>query len=282
MAKSFLGYNKGKLVIEAKTDGQGFSTAANGTITNSVQFNSAQTAYTNLILSGAELKRLVIKVASLSTKVRVRVKYSPVLAITGQMYGPWRYMPAYLSGAGTHNSVPLPVELLYFNAEVNEQKKVDVSWATASELKNDHFVVQRSKDALNWETLTEQAGAGNSNILKYYETRDDSPYDGISYYRLKQVDINGMYTFSSIVGVRIDEDKRFSVYPNPVKDICVVEMKEYSDINLLELYDASGTMVKSVSPPKNGTVYMDMSSLTAGIYYLFSDNKVLLTKLVKQ
>ena len=282
MAKSFLGYNKGKLVIVAKPDGQGFSTAANGTITNSVQFNSAQTAYTNLILSGAELKRLVIKVASLSTKVRVRVKYSPVLAITGQMYGPWRYMPAYLSGAGTHNSVPLPVELLYFNAEVNEQKKVDVSWATASELKNDHFVVQRSKDALNWETLTEQAGAGNSNILKYYETRDDSPYDGISYYRLKQVDINGMYTFSSIVGVRIDEDKRFSVYPNPVKDICVVEMKEYSDINLLELYDASGTMVKSVSPPKNGTVYMDMSSLTAGIYYLFSDNKVLLTKLVKQ
>ncbi len=95
-AKSFLGRNKGKLIIEAKKDGQGFSKASNNSITNSVQSTRAQANFSNLGTAGTELKSLVTKVASLSTKVRVRVKYDPVLAITGQMYGPWRYMPGYL------------------------------------------------------------------------------------------------------------------------------------------------------------------------------------------
>ena len=211
MAKSFLGYNKGKLVIEAKTDGQGFSTAANGTITNSVQFNSTQTAYTNLILSGAELKRLVIKVASLSTKVRVRVKYSPVLAITGQMYGPWRYMPGYLNGASTHNSIPLPVELLYFNAEVNEQKKVDISWATASELNNDYFVVQRSKDAVLFDkigTVKEPIRIKDGNQEYEYIDYEDKP--GINIYRVRMINnVSGKDAFSKRANstVRVTSDE---------------------------------------------------------------------------
>ena len=282
MAKSFLGYNKGKLVLEAKTDGQGFSTAANGTITNSVQFNSAQTAYTNLILSGAELKRLVIKVASLSTKVRVRVKYSPVLAITGQMYGPWRYMPGYLNGASTHNSIPLPVELLYFNAEVNEQKKVDISWATASELNNDYFVVQRSKDAINWQTVTEIDGAGNSNVFLSYATTDDLPFSGISYYRLKQVDIDNKTTYSDIRLVKLDVIDKISVYPNPVKNFCIINLNQQSDIQTLELYNTNGTKVKSVSVEKSETVNLDMSNLETGVYILYADNKVVLSKLIKE
>jgi hypothetical protein len=96
-AKSFLGKNKGKLVWETKAKGQGFSKGADNSITNSTQSSGSQNVYTSLGLTGMELKNVVAK-QGLSTKVRVRVKYDPVLAITGQVYGPWRYLPSYLVG----------------------------------------------------------------------------------------------------------------------------------------------------------------------------------------
>lgn len=98
--KSFLGRNKGKLVWETKPLAQGFSKGSNNVITNSTQFTGAQNTYTSLGTNGVELKNLIDK-QGLSTKVRVRVKYDPVLALTGQAYGPWRYLPAYLMGNST-------------------------------------------------------------------------------------------------------------------------------------------------------------------------------------
>lgn len=99
-AKSFLGRGKGKLVWETKPAGQGFSKGSNNSITNSTQSTNAQNAYTNLGLAGLELKNLINKQGA-GTKVRVRVKYHPALALTGQTYGPWRYLPAYLMGNST-------------------------------------------------------------------------------------------------------------------------------------------------------------------------------------
>ena len=180
------------------------------------------------------------------------------------------------------NSVPLPVELLYFNAEVNEQKKVDISWATASELNNDYFVVQRSKDAINWQTVTEIDGAGNSNVFLSYATTDDLPFSGISYYRLKQVDIDNKTTYSDIRLVKLDVIDKISVYPNPVKNFCIINLNQQSDIQTLELYNTNGTKVKSVSVEKSETVNLDMSNLETGVYILYADNKVVLSKLIKE
>lgn len=105
-AKSFLGRNKGKLLWETKPLGQGFSKGSNNAITNSTQSTNSQGTYTDLGLAGAELKNVINKQGP-GTKVRVRVKYNPVLALTGQTYGPWRYLPAYLMGTST---APVPEE----------------------------------------------------------------------------------------------------------------------------------------------------------------------------
>lgn len=105
-AKSFLGRNKGKLLWETKPLGQGFSKGSNNAITNSTQSTNSQGTYTDLGLTGAELKNVINKQGP-GTKVRVRVKYNPVLALTGQTYGPWRYLPAYLMGTST---APVPEE----------------------------------------------------------------------------------------------------------------------------------------------------------------------------
>ncbi|WP_041735184.1 FG-GAP-like repeat-containing protein [Dyadobacter fermentans] len=99
-AKSFLGRNKAKLVWETKPANQGFSKGSNNSITNSTQSTSSQNAYSNLGLAGIELKNVINKQGA-GTKMRVRVKYDPVLALTGQTYGPWRYLPVYLMGNST-------------------------------------------------------------------------------------------------------------------------------------------------------------------------------------
>lgn len=117
-AKSFLGRNKGKLVWETKPLAQGFSKGSNNTITNSTQFTGTQNAYTSLGTTGMELKNLINKQGP-STKVRVRVKYDPVLALTGQAYGPWRYLPAYLMGNST---APVPEEVADGMSETIKRK----------------------------------------------------------------------------------------------------------------------------------------------------------------
>jgi hypothetical protein len=116
-AKSFLGNNKGKLVWETKPLGQGFSKGSNNLITNSVQSSGSQNLYTSLGLAGVELKSVITKQGP-STKVRTRVKYDPVLAMTGQMYGPWRYLPAYLQGNSTS---PVPESATDSTAALVEQ-----------------------------------------------------------------------------------------------------------------------------------------------------------------
>lgn len=105
-AKSFTGRNKGKLIWETRPTGQGFSKGSNNRITNSTQATASQNAYSNLGTTGFELKNVIDKQGP-GTKVRVRVKYDPVLALTGQSYGPWRYLPAYLMGNST---APVPEE----------------------------------------------------------------------------------------------------------------------------------------------------------------------------
>lgn len=114
-------------------------------------------------------------------------------------------------------SNPLPIELLSFDAVLNNNKQVDVKWATATEISNDYFTVERSADGISFEEVGSVDGAGNSNSKKNYALVDASPLQGISYYRLKQTDFNGTYTYSQIASVElIDKDIPFvSLYPNP-------------------------------------------------------------------
>ncbi|MCF2486630.1 FG-GAP-like repeat-containing protein [Dyadobacter sp. CY347] len=117
-AKSFLGKNKGKMVWETKAKGQGFSKGANNVITNSTMSSGSQNAYASLGLTGTELKSVIAKQGP-STKVRVRVKYDPALALTGQLYGPWRYLPAYLLG---NSSAPAPEDVVDDMSETVKRK----------------------------------------------------------------------------------------------------------------------------------------------------------------
>lgn len=120
------------------------------------------------------------------------------------------------------NQSPLPVEFLYFEAELN-RKSAQLNWATASETNNDFFLVQRSADGDQWEDIERVEGQGNSPDLTRYETEDPEVYEvegEYVFYRLKQVDFDDSYEYSSIAHVEKEpiEEPDFAVHPNPFED----------------------------------------------------------------
>ncbi len=95
---------------------------------------------------------------------------------------------------------PLPIELIYFKANT-ENKNILLEWATAAEINNDFFTIERSIDGRNWDIIDYVQGAGNSNITIYYEYKDKNPVEGISYYRLKQTDYDGQFEYFGPVAI---------------------------------------------------------------------------------
>ncbi len=112
-----------------------------------------------------------------------------------------------INGSSAPNTA-LPVELLFFSATVNNQKQVILNWATASELNNDFFTVERSIDGLNWEVVEFVNGNGTTPLRNDYSTTDIRPFTGLSYYRLKQTDFDGAFEYSYIVSVFIDGEEK--------------------------------------------------------------------------
>ncbi len=180
-AKSFLGRQKGKLVWETVKNGNPFSETP---ITNSTLYTAqASGGYTDLALTGTELKSRVAKVATaFATYIRTRVKYDPVTAITGQVYGPWRYPEAYLRGRRDIGSVALPLRFLAFTA-AKENDKVRLQWITANEPPGILYFIEHSTDGVQYSTAGTMASAQLPH--NQYSWLHEHPQKGINYYRLR-------------------------------------------------------------------------------------------------
>ncbi|MBN9381942.1 MAG: T9SS type A sorting domain-containing protein [Chitinophagaceae bacterium] len=168
---------------------------------------------------------------------------------------------------------PLPVQLLYFNATLNNGTTL-LKWATANEFNNDHFELERSPkgDIFTW--LASIKSHGNSDVQQYYEYTDPHPFDGNTYYRLKQVDIDGNFRYSPIVSVRTIADFSYSTYPNPAKDKFVLSINATTaGEGQFVLTDLSGKTlsVREVHlAAGSNTCEWDISRLPKGVYFLRS------------
>lgn len=210
-AKSFLGKFKGKLVWQTVKNGNAFTGSP---ISNSTAYTSQQSSYTNLGLSGTELKNQVPKqLATKVTYIRARIRYDLVTAITGQVFGPWRYPEAFNRGRRDLGAVVLPLRFLSFTASpVN--RTVVLNWTTANENLNGLFEVQYSIDGIHFITLTTLSPNGQLNNT--YQWTHNNVANGKNYYRIKYSELgNQNYSATRIVSVAIGT--RITLYPNPVK-----------------------------------------------------------------
>ena len=96
----------------------------------------------------------------------------------------------------------LPITLLYFRGE-NIDNMSYLEWVTVSETNNDFFTVERSQDGMIFDEICTIQGSGNSNEPLQYDCTDEYPYNGFNYYRLKQTDFDGQYSYSEIILVNI-------------------------------------------------------------------------------
>jgi hypothetical protein len=166
---------------------------------------------------------------------------------------------------------PLPVKLVSFEASVSNGK-VNLDWQTASEFNNDYFMLQRSTNGLSWEDFKRIKGAGNSDEYISYNAVDELPYNGTSYYRLKQVDFDGKYEYSIVERVNLVYQN--TVFPNPtVGNVILTRHLDDSNLDLdpIQVYSAEGISVndKVITKIISATqLEIDLSSLPAGIYLI--------------
>ncbi|MFP4663565.1 MAG: LamG-like jellyroll fold domain-containing protein [Bacteroidales bacterium] len=168
-------------------------------------------------------------------------------------------------------NVPLPVELLFFKAE-KDDNFVDVSWKTASELNNDFFVVEKSKDAQHFISFDTIQGQGTTSSITNYFTTDKNPFNGRSYYRLKQVDFDGSYTYSAIANVLFESVNEVRLFPNPADKELNLYMESESEQITMTLINAAGQdVLKENTPLDDGRLHkiVKTASYKPGLYMLF-------------
>lgn len=134
--------------------------------------------------------------------------------------------------------VALPIELIGFNASSIKEGN-NISWVTASETNNNYFILEKSNDAINFETLNVEIGAGNSTTISNYSYIDTNPYH-LTYYRLKQVDYNGKETYSSIISV-LNETKEVKT----IKIVNILGQEVDETYNgVIFIYKSDNTIIK--------------------------------------
>lgn len=175
-------------------------------------------------------------------------------------------------------NVPLPVTWLDFNAAFdNSTGNVELNWSTASEVNNKTFVVEHSTDGSNFADLTRVRGAGNSSNTNYYSVLDEHPATGINYYRIKQIDFDGMYSYSLIKPAEVTSSS-FIVFPNPAAEtvnIAYNAVQPQTSLGLIKIYNLLGSEVatKQVAMLAGTNTYqLDLAGLNNGLYLIVFNN----------
>jgi hypothetical protein len=119
--------------------------------------------------------------------------------------------------------VPVPVGIINFTAFKNETTN-KIIWTIGQELNVQKYIIQKSKDGVQFEQLKTVNSLGNTNRERTYETIDNTPFVPISFYRLKIIDNDNSYTFSRIVSVQKGINNQLSLYPNPAKNKFTVSL----------------------------------------------------------
>ncbi|MFY0594779.1 MAG: hypothetical protein JXQ92_19245, partial [Roseivirga sp.] len=120
---------------------------------------------------------------------------------------------------GSIEIAALPITLISFEAEVNDQSQVQLDWVTASETNNAFYTIENSTDGVNFNEVANIDGAGNSDAVLFYTYTHTKPANGLSFYRLKQTDFSGEFEYSEIRSVRVESlfQASYRAYPNPIR-----------------------------------------------------------------
>jgi len=170
----------------------------------------------------------------------------------------------------------IPVELASFTGS-KTQNDVRLDWITASELNNHGFEIQRSTDGNEFVTIGFVKGKGTTTERSYYSYSDQFYFmnENIMYYRLKQVDYDGSFSYSNILSFENPSAAEFTLaqnYPNPFNPATKIEYSIPGDRFVeLRVYDVMGseiiTLVNEQKTAGTHSVLFDASNIPSGVYF---------------
>lgn len=163
---------------------------------------------------------------------------------------------------------PLPVTLVSFTA-VKESSISQLSWATTEETNSDRFEIERSTNGKNWNKIGSVASNGESNVLHNYKYTDKTPINGENLYRLKMIDNDATFAYSSIRSVRFEglanSVVSAYVYPNPSTERVFLKTADLSGVSQVSVLDLNGRIVLTTKVVAEG---ISVRSLSTGAYIL--------------
>lgn len=194
-----------------------------------------------------------------------------------------------MNGGALVDCGSLPIELLSFDA-YKKDNNVEIKWSTASEINNDYFTVLKSYDANLYKPVAQVFSAGNSNTIQSYSVIDEEPLTQISYYRLKQTDKDGKFSYSDVKVVNPSNNNEtlnsLNVnFSNSTQEI-FVSLNGIPGINYsYSIYDITGRPVKNgiitASCSAKGYAVISSQEISQGIYsFVVNDKETILQKKV--
>lgn len=185
------------------------------------------------------------------------------------------------------SATPLPIELINFMGEMVGEDNL-LTWTTVSEHNNDYFTLERSRNGIDFEEIAIIDGAGNSTTHLNYQEFDYNPYQGINYYRLKQTDFDGQYSYSQTIALNrsLDQTILSELFPNPANssvnfDLTTIRKGTVSVV----ICDNAGRLVAQYDYEAHvgsNSYNINISDLAKGVYTLIMKSELLENSEIKQ
>ncbi|WP_169749211.1 T9SS type A sorting domain-containing protein [Flavihumibacter petaseus] len=190
--------------------------------------------------------------------------------------------PVFTIGTTNHIANPLPVTWLDFTGRYANGTTL-LNWTTSIEKDNAEFTVERSADSHDFTAIGTVAGKGTSNLTNYYNFTDGAPLNGDSYYRIKQTDFDGKFSYSKTIRVSVNGNSTAGVrlFPNPLNASQQLTVENSSLKNkkvTVSIISAAGAIVRQEQATfgSDSRLRLNVTNLTKGSYFLrvqYNDQK---------
>jgi hypothetical protein len=162
---------------------------------------------------------------------------------------------------------PLPIKLISFNA-ISTNDFINIIWKTIEEITNDYYTIERSSDGIHFTSIAKVFAIQKGSSIATYSEYDYSSLEATSYYRLKQTNFNGSYSYSNIVAVNTQNNQTdWMLYPNPSKDgnFTIKSNMNATDIISITITDVTGNVVRRFDISDYASE-IQVSNLSSGLY----------------
>lgn len=181
----------------------------------------------------------------------------------------------FASQSATYDAPTFPVEWLYFNAEAVSNRDAQLTWATATEGNNNFFQIEKSVDGQLFEPIARAQAVGNSTTTQEYDYLDKDYIASKVFYRLKQVDFDGVFSRSDVVEVNFDPaasaQLQFELFPNPAHSVVMLKpLQRVEGTYRVEIVDVTGRKVwNGIYEEDASGLAIQVGRLAEGIYTVY-------------